>query len=87
MLTVNIGVQAMAYSSLVSCIFCQIINSWPNKKLLNYSYLAQLRDIFPNIILAMIMGVLVYPVSAIGFPPVITLIIQVPLGIVIYVLG
>lgn len=87
MLTVNIGVQAMAYSSLVSCIFCQIINSWPNKKLLNYSYLAQLRDIFPNIILAMIMGVLVYPVSAIGFPPVITLLIQAPLGIVIYVLG
>ena len=34
--TMWFGVMAMAYSLLVSCVLNQIINSWPNKKLLNY---------------------------------------------------
>ncbi len=41
---------------LVSSVLSQIINSWPNKKLLNYGYLEQLKDIFPGIALAVVMG-------------------------------
>lgn len=86
-LTVNISVKAMAYSLLVSSVCSQIINSWPNKRLLNYSYIAQLKDIFPNIILAIVMGLLVLPVSYIGLKSIVTLLIQIPLGIVIYIIG
>lgn len=37
---------------LASSILGQIINSWPNKRLLNYGYLEQLKDILPGIFLA-----------------------------------
>ena len=87
MLTVNISVKAMACSLLASSVCSQIINSWPNKKLLGYSYLEQLKDIFPNIILAVVMGILILPISAIRLSPIITLLMQVTLGVAIYLVG
>ena len=84
LLTINISVKAMACSLLVSSVCSQIINSWPNKKLLDYSYLAQLKDIFPNIVLAVFMGIIIWPVSVIGFTPIVTLLIQVLLGVAIF---
>ena len=85
--TMWFGVMAMAYSLLVSSVLSQIINSWPNRKLLNYGYLEQLKDILPGIILAVVMGICVYPVQWIGLSDIITLCIQVPLGMIIYIIG
>lgn len=83
--TMNISVMAMAYSLLVSSVLSQIINSWPNKKLLNYSYLSQLKDILPSIILACFMGGIVYLINFIGLSPLVTLIIQIIVGAGIYI--
>lgn len=85
--TMWFGVMAMAYSLLVSSVLSQIINSWPNRKLLNYGYLEQLKDILPGIILAVVMGICVYPVQWLGLSDIITLCIQVPLGMIIYIIG
>ena len=81
------GVMAIAISLLVSDIICQIINSWPNKKLINYGYFEQLKDILPSIILAWVMGGIVYCVSFLGLNDILTLLIQIPLGVAIYTLG
>ena len=86
-ITAPISVMAMGYSLLVTCVLGQIINSWPNKKLLNYSYLEQLKDILPGILLAAFMCLCVYPVQWLGLPDYLTLLIQVPLGAVIFVAG
>ena len=86
-ITAPISVMAMGYSLLVTCVLSQIINSWPNKKLLNYSYLEQLKDILPGILLAAFMCLCVYPVQWLGLPDYLTLLIQVPLGAVIFVAG
>ena len=83
--TMWFGVMAMAYSLLVSCVLNQIINSWPNKKLLNYGYLEQLKDILPGILLAVLMGIVVYFVGAIKLPVIVILIIQVIVGAVVYI--
>lgn len=83
--TMWFGVMAMAYSLLFTSITNQIINSWPNKKLLDYSYPEQIRDILPGILLAVLMGCCVYPILWLGLPDVVTLLIQVPLGAVIYI--
>lgn len=83
--TMWFGVMAMAYSLLFTSITSQIINSWPNKKLLDYSYPEQIRDILPGILLAVLMGCCVYPIQWLGLPDVVTLLIQVPLGAVIYI--
>ena len=83
--TMWFGVMAMAYSLLFTSITSQIINSWPNKKLLDYSYPEQIRDILPGILLAVLMGCCVYPIHWLGLPDAVTLLIQVPLGAVIYI--
>ena len=85
LITFKISVMAMAYSLLVTSVLCQIINSWPNKKLLNYSYLEQLKDILPGIGLAGFMGICVYCVNFLNLNNWITLIIQIPLGALIYI--
>ncbi len=86
-ITVPISVMAMGYSLLFTSVTSQIINSWPNKKLLNYGYLEQLKDILPGILLAVVMGCCIYPIQWLGLPDIVTLCIQVPLGVVIYIAG
>ena len=85
LISMKISVMAMAYSLIVSSISSQIINSWPNKKLLNYSYLSQLKDILPGILLAVVMGVCISFVPSLGLGKITTLVIQVPLGAAIYI--
>lgn len=85
--TMFISVKAMALSLLLTSITSQIINSWPNKKLLNYGYAEQLRDIIPAIGLAVAMGVIIYPVQYLQLSYSLTLLIQVPLGAIIYIVG
>ena len=85
--TMFISVEAMAYSLLVSMILSQMINAFPNKKLLGYSYPEQLKDILPSILLAVFMGLCVYPIVFIGLSDILTIIIQVILGAAIYIGG
>ena len=84
--TMFISVKAMALSLLVSSLLSQIINSWPNKKLLNYSYIEQIKDILPGIILAIAMAAIIYPISLIGLPILLTLGIQIIVGMLFYLL-
>lgn len=85
LITFRISVFAMALSSLVVSVLDQITNSWPNKKLMNYSYLEQLKDILPGILLAAFMGGVVYCVNFLHLNSILTLIIQVPLGAIIFI--
>lgn len=85
--TMWISVKAMAYSLLITSILSQIINSWPNKRLLGYSYVQQLKDILPGIALAVFMGVCIYPVQFLNLSKIVTLAIQIPLGALIYLIG
>lgn len=84
LITMWISVQAMAYSFLVTTILNQIINSWPNKKLLNYSYLEQVKDMMPQILLSLGMGAAIYAVSFLHLSASLTLLIQIPLGVLAY---
>ena len=87
LVTMYISVMAMAYSLLVTSVLGQIINSWPNRKLLGYSYEKQLLDMLPQIMLSVFMGAVVYSVSFIGLNSLITLLIQIPCGVAVYILG
>lgn len=85
--TMWFGVMVMAYSLLVSSVISQIINSWPNRKLLNYSYIDQLKDIVPSILLSVFMGVCIYPLCLFHWPKILILFVQIVLGGVIYIIG
>ena len=86
--TIWFGVLVMAYSLLLTSVISQIINSWPNKKLMNYGYLEQLKDILPGILLAVVMGVFVKAIEfiPIAMPLVVTLILQIIVGATVYIL-
>lgn len=84
LITMNISVMAMAYSLLISGLISQVINSWPNRYLLKYSYIDQIKDILPNIVMALIMGVFVYFINYLNLSVLVSLMIQIILGGIIY---
>ena len=85
--TMFISVEAMALALPVTSILGQIINSWPNRKLLDYSYRVQLLDMLPQIGLSAVMGVIIFLIQFLRLSDVATLLIQVPLGALVYIVG
>lgn len=78
----------IACSLLFTTWICQLINAWPNKKLLNYSYKEQLLDIFPTLAIAVIMFLAVWSIGEfikISVP--VKLLIQTGIGISVYTAG
>ncbi|EXM40874.1 polysaccharide biosynthesis protein [Ruminococcus albus SY3] len=68
-------------STLLSCF----VNASPNRKLLNYGYKEQMTDILPSLGIATVMGALVYSVTLLHMNDVLTLLLQIPLGVITYV--
>lgn len=87
LITMWISVEAMAYSLLITTLFSGIVNAFPNKKLLGYGYIEQMKDLFPSFVLSVVMGVAVFAVSYLALPDILTLVIQVVLGAVIYIVA
>lgn len=81
------GVEVMAYSLFVTSLFSQIINSWPNKKLLNYGYLEQVKDILPGLLLASVMSLTIGLINFIPISYTLKILIQIPSGIIFYIIG
>ena len=85
--TMPFGVMAIAYGMIIANFCSQFVCTFPNKKLLKYGYLEQIRDILPQLLLSAAMGLIVCSVQFLKLNPLVTLAIQVPLGVVVYVLG
>lgn len=85
LITLNYGVYAMAIGVLINGIIASVINSFPNKKLLNYGYMEQLKDIFPSAIISLIMGIVIYPISLLNLNLVSIIFFQVLLGVIVYI--
>ena len=83
--TMRFGVMVMAYSLLVSTVSSMIINSWPNKTLLGYSFKEQMIDIFPGIFLAFLMGIIISLIRLLELSDIVTLVLQIPLGAISYI--
>lgn len=81
-----ISVKAIAISSVAYAVIASIINSYPNRKLINYSYFSQIKDIVPCALCSMFMGIFVYLVGLISINPLLMLIIQVFVGTGSYIL-
>ena len=80
------GVLAIGASVLVYTILASVINSFPNKKLLGYSYVQQIRDIIPSLLLAIVMGIVISPIALLPLGDFWILVLQVCSGAIIYLL-
>ncbi len=85
LITMFISVEAMSISVLFTTFTSTIINSYPNKKLLHYSWFEQMKDILPNIGLAVIMGIPVFFMQYLPLNYILILVLQVLTGAIIYV--
>lgn len=86
-ISMHFGVTAMAYGVLISSFINTIINSWPNRKLINYSYFEQIKDILPSILLSVVMGGAVWLVGGLYENILVKLVVQIYTGIAIYLSG
>lgn len=84
--TMNYGVMAIALSLIVSTIVSSFINASPNKKLLGYSYVDQIKDMMPAFLLSCVMGIVIYPLSFFINDLLMLIVIQIVLGAIFYIL-
>lgn len=78
------GVMAIAFAVLGGSIFSQFVNAWPNRKLIGYGYLSQLKDLLPTIIITCIMGGIVFYIGIVGGSSIFTLVKQIIIGASLY---
>lgn len=78
------GVYVLALSGVMSGIISSFINAYPNKKLLNYGYGEQIKDILPSLLLSLVMGAIAYLLLFLGLSPLITMLLQIVVGAIVY---
>lgn len=63
-------------SYIVSGIISTFVNAYPNKRLLKYGYMQQVKDIFPGVALTAVSVGLSYPISLLNLPDIVTIVAQ-----------
>lgn len=81
------SVQLMITGSIIASSIGLVINSFFYRKYLDYSFRDQVADILPPVLLSACMGFITYSVMLLNLSSALTLLIQIPLGIVVYVVG
>lgn len=87
LVTLRHGVKAIAIGFMVNAMLEQVINSIPNKQILNYSYINQITDIIPYLLLSLFMVGCILPIQFLHLNKIVIIFIQIILGSSIYILG
>ncbi|MFW6015502.1 MAG: MOP flippase family protein [bacterium] len=83
----RIGIIALIWGQVVVSYIAYYINAYFTGKFINYSIVDQLKDIFPYLLQAVFMGLVVYSIGFISFfSTFILLVVQVFVGVIIYLL-
>ena len=83
---VPFGVMGIAISSTVYTFISIIINSYPNKKLLNYSIFEMLKDIIPSFVISLIMFFIVFFMNYLPINSILLLFLQIFIGGFFYII-
>ena len=84
--TMRISVYALAVSNAVFALISAIINIIPTRRVIMYGYKEQIIDLLPALGISATMSVLVIFVGRIPLPTTISLVIQLMIGIIVYIL-
>ena len=85
--SIRISVIAVAISMVLNNFVEMLIDVLPNKKVINYSYSEQLKDIVPTFILAVIMALCIFPISFLHLNPILEIILDLIIGAFVYLGG
>ena len=81
------GVICIMYGTILTSCLTFFLTSYYVKQYLNYSILELSKDIFPSILLSLIMGIVVSVVGRIQYSINIILFLQIIFGIIVYIVG
>lgn len=85
--TLPFGLYAMMFGRCIECVLDLIIGAFPNKKILGYSFHEQIKDILPAFVLSLLMCAVVLCVNFLNFSAFVTIVVQIIIGVVIYIGG
>ena len=74
----------IATSGIITSILASVINAFPNRKLIGYRFRDQLIDLFPNLIVAALMGTAVYFMKHIPINYYLLTALQIVTGVLLY---
>lgn len=77
-------VRLMVAGYLVTDLIGTVVNSWPNRHVIGYSYGEQLRDILPAFLLAAVAALSASAVGVFGLAPLVTILLQVVVFAAVY---
>ncbi len=75
---------AIAWGGVLSTLLSAMVNASPNRKLLGYGYLEQMRDILPQTALSIVMFLAVSAAGLLPLAPLGLLLVQVLVGVAVY---
>ena len=74
----------IAFTGIITTVISCFVNAGPNRKLLDYPYKEQFMDILPSFISSIVMFGAVYALQFLNLNAVLTLILQIIFGVVVY---
>lgn len=86
LITFNRGVKIMAVGFMISLLIEALISIYVGRKLINYRYTEYFKDIFPALMISILMGVVCYIENYLGMEVLLTLVIQIVSGAIVYVI-
>ena len=84
--TYKYSVELLVSSTIIASFICLIIGMITYKKYLDYPLILQIKDIAPPILLSIVMSCGVWCVSLLNLSNLITLVLQVIVGFILYIL-
>lgn len=84
MITMQISPLAICIGNTIYDFVGASINAYPNKRFLNYSYIEQLKDIAPQVLISLITGIVVFALGFLAINIYITLFLQIVTGVLCY---
>lgn len=86
LVSMTINVYAIAFGVVLYNFICIFVNLSPNRRLLDYGVLDQLKDVAPSLLVSLFMGLVVFCIQFLHLPNVLLLISQVSVGCLVYIL-
>jgi hypothetical protein len=83
-LVMNKGVLAIALTAIFTGCISVVMVCWVSNQLFDYKLKEHLQDNLPNLAATLLMGFFVYLIQYIGLSDILTLIIQIPVGVLFY---
>lgn len=77
-------VYVLVATAMVTGIISAFVNAWPNRKVIGYSYLEQIKDICPAFLLAAVSAAIAIPVGMLALPDIATILLQAAVMAVAY---